>query len=52
MTRNKHVARKLRLAKALTSNQAIPVWVVVKTLRKVPYRPKLRHWRRSKLKNV
>ncbi len=52
MARNKHVARKLRLAKALKSNSAIPVWVVIKTLRKVPFRPKLRHWRRAKLGNI
>jgi len=52
MARNKHVARKLRLAKALKSNQGIPVWVVIKSLRKVPYRPRLRNWRRTKLKNV
>ncbi len=52
MARNKHVARKLRLARAYKSNSALPVWVVVKSLRKVPFRPRLRHWRRSKLKNV
>jgi len=52
MARNKHVARKLRLAKALKSNQGVPVWVVIKSLRKVPYRPRSRNWRRSKLKNV
>ncbi len=52
MARNKHVARKLRLAKAYKSNSALPVWVVVKSLRKVSFRPRLRHWRRSKLKNV
>ncbi len=52
MARNKHVARKLRLAKALKSNQGVPVWVVIKSLRKVPYRPRLRNWRRTKLKNV
>ncbi len=52
MARNKHVARKLRLAKAYKSNSALPIWVVVKSLRKVPFRPRLRHWRRSKLKNV
>ncbi len=52
MARNKHVARKLRLGAALNSNQGIPVWVVLKSLRKVPYRPKLRNWRRTKLKNV
>jgi len=52
VARNKHVARKLRLARAYKSNSALPVWVVVKSLRKVPFRPRLRHWRRSKLKNV
>ncbi len=52
MARNKHVARKLRLARALKSNSSIPVWVVIKTLRKVPYRPRRRNWRRSKLGNI
>lgn len=52
VARAKHVARKLRLASEAKSNRAIPVWVVVKTLRKVSWRPRLRHWRRSKLKNV
>ncbi|OYT51296.1 MAG: 50S ribosomal protein L39e [Desulfurococcales archaeon ex4484_204] len=52
MARNKHVARKLRLAKAFKSNSAIPVWVIVKTIRKVPYRPKLRNWSRTKLGNI
>lgn len=52
MARYKHVARKLRLARALKSNAAIPVWVVAKTMRRVTFRPRLRHWRRSKLKNI
>ncbi len=52
VARNKHLARKLRLARAAKSNSAIPVWVVVKTLRKVPFRPKLRNWRRTKLGNI
>ncbi|MCX8208260.1 MAG: 50S ribosomal protein L39e [Sulfolobales archaeon] len=52
MARNKHVARKLRLARAAKSNSAIPIWVVVKTRRRVSFRPRLRHWRRSKLGNV
>ncbi|MEM2021200.1 MAG: 50S ribosomal protein L39e [Zestosphaera sp.] len=52
MARAKHVARKLRLASAGNRNQALPIWVVVRTLRKVSWRPRLRHWRRSKLKNV
>jgi large subunit ribosomal protein L39e len=52
MARNKHVARKLRLAAAHNSNKPIPVWVTVKTRLRVrrPYR--LRHWRRVKLKNI
>ncbi len=52
MARNKHLARKLRLAKETKSNSAVPIWVVVKTRRRVPFRPRLRHWRRAKLKNV
>lgn len=52
MAKAKHVARKLRLASESKSNRALPVWVVVKTLRKVSWRPRPRHWRRSKLKNV
>ena len=52
MARNKHVARKLRLAKAGKSNSPTPVWVVMKTIRRVRYLPRLRHWRRTKLKNV
>ena len=52
MARNKALGRKLRLARAYKTNSAIPVWVVIKTIRKVPYRPKLRHWRRTKLGNV
>jgi large subunit ribosomal protein L39e len=52
VARVKHVAKKLRLARALKSNSAIPIWVVVKTMRRVTFRPRLRHWRRSKIKNV
>ncbi len=52
VSRNKHVAKKLRLAKATKSNSAIPIWVVVKTRRRIPFRPRLRHWRRTKLGNV
>ena len=50
MARNKPLARKLRLAKALKSNSAIPVWVIVRTMRRVTFRPRRRHWRRTKLK--
>ncbi|AMD31385.1 MAG: 50S ribosomal protein L39e [Acidilobus sp.] len=50
MSRHKPLARKLRLAKAFKSNQAVPAWVVVKTLRKFTFNPKRRQWRVSKLK--
>ncbi|AFZ70178.1 ribosomal protein L39E [Caldisphaera lagunensis DSM 15908] len=50
MARNKHLARKLRLAKAGKSNESVPVWVVVKTVRKFTRNPKSRNWRTSKLK--
>ncbi|MEZ0290413.1 MAG: 50S ribosomal protein L39e [Sulfolobales archaeon] len=52
MARVKALAKKLRLIKREKSNSPIPVWVVAKTLRKVKYRPRMRHWRRSKLDDV
>lgn len=52
MARNKHVARKLRLAAAYKSNRPIPIWVTMKTRLKVRRMFRLRHWRRSKLKNI
>lgn len=50
MARNKPLARKLRLARAFKSNRPVPVWVIIKTLRKFTFNPKRRHWRRTKLK--
>ncbi len=50
MARNKHLARKLRLAKALKSNSPVPAWVVIKTMRRFTFNPRRRHWRVSKLK--
>ena len=50
MARNKHVARKMRLARAFKSNQPVPAWVVIKTNRRIRFNPKRRHWRTSKLK--
>ncbi|MDI6701912.1 MULTISPECIES: 50S ribosomal protein L39e [Methanothermobacter] len=50
MSRNKHVARKLRMAKANRQNRRVPAWVMVKTNYKVRSHPKMRHWRRTKLK--
>lgn len=52
MARAKPLAKKLRLINREKSNSPIPVWVVAKTMRKVRYRPRLRHWRRSKLEDV
>ncbi len=45
-----HVARKLRLAKALKSNSPVPLWVIARTGGKFRRHPKIRHWRRVKLK--
>jgi len=50
MSRNRPLAKKLRLAKANKQNRRIPVWVMVKTNRKVRSHPKMRQWRRNKLK--
>lgn len=50
MSRNKHVAKKIRLAKAKKQNRRVPVWVLLKTNRRVRTHPKMRHWRRTKLK--
>ncbi|MET1124532.1 MAG: 50S ribosomal protein L39e [Archaeoglobaceae archaeon] len=45
----KTVGVKLRLAKALKANRRAPIWVTIKTKRRVFYSPKRRHWRRSRL---
>ncbi|MCD6369542.1 MAG: 50S ribosomal protein L39e [Thermoproteales archaeon] len=50
MASSKPLGKKLRLASALKSNRAVPLWVVVKTMGKVRRHPKRRHWRRSRLK--
>ena len=50
MARNKPYARKLRLARAAKSNSPVPLWVIARTLGKFRRHPKLRHWRRVKLK--
>ena len=49
MARYKHIARKLRLAKELKSNQRIPLWVILRTNRRVMPRRR-RNWRVTKLK--
>jgi large subunit ribosomal protein L39e len=50
MARNKPLAKKLRMAKALKSNSSVPTWVLVKTRGKVRRTPKQRNWRETKLK--
>ena len=51
MSRNRPLAKKLRLAKANRQNRRVPLWVMLKTNRKVRTHPKIRrHWRTSKLK--
>ena len=50
MSRNKPLAKKLRLAKANKQNRRIPIWAYAKTKRQLKYRPKPRNWRRHSLK--
>jgi large subunit ribosomal protein L39e len=50
MARNKPTARKRRLARARRRAKAVPLWVVLKTGRRVRVSVKRRHWRRVKLK--
>jgi len=52
LARAKPLAKKLRLINREKSNSPLPVWVVAKTMRELRYRPRLRHWRRSKLEDV
>jgi len=49
MARNKPLAKKLRLLKAMKSNRRVPAWVVIRTNRRFLTHPKIRNWRRSKL---
>ncbi len=46
----KTVGVKFRLAKFTKQNRRSPVWVSLKTKRRVFGSPKRRHWRTSKLK--
>jgi len=48
MARNKPLAKKLRLASALKSNYQVPVWVIVRTRRRVTRKVR-RNWRRSRM---
>ncbi len=46
----KTVGVKKRLAKALKQNRRAPVWITIRTKRRVFASPKRRHWRRKRLK--
>ncbi len=46
----KTVGVKKRLAKALKQNRRAPIWITIKTNRRVIDSPKRRHWRRKRLK--
>ncbi len=46
----KTVGVKKRLAKFLKSNKRPPVWITIKTNRRVITSPKRRFWRHKKLK--
>ncbi len=48
MARYRPLASKLRYARAMRENHRIPLWVYLRTNRKVRYRP-LRNWRSSRL---
>ncbi|MCD6171550.1 MAG: 50S ribosomal protein L39e [Thermoplasmata archaeon] len=50
MARNKHIARKKRLLKAMKGNRRVPAWIVLKTNRRFMQHPKRRNWRRNNLK--
>jgi large subunit ribosomal protein L39e len=50
MAHYKPLAKKLRLAKAGKSNSPVPVWVTIKTRRRVRFNTRRRHWRRTNLK--
>jgi large subunit ribosomal protein L39e len=50
MARNKPLAKKLRMAKAMRSNSSVPSWVVMKTGGRVRRTPGQRKWRETKLK--
>jgi large subunit ribosomal protein L39e len=44
----KGVGKKLRLAKKGKQNRRVPVWVIVRTARRIMTHPKRRHWRRER----
>lgn len=47
MSSNKTQEKKELLASAAKTNKRVPVWVMMKTNRKVSANPKQSHWRRA-----
>ena len=50
MSKRKSSELKKKLAKALTQNRRLPVFVIARTKKKVSRNPKARHWRHRKMK--
>ncbi len=50
MSRNKDAKKKMVLAKKLSQNRRIPIFVIAKTARRVTRNTKQRHWRGRKMK--
>ncbi|MFH1424636.1 MAG: 50S ribosomal protein L39e [archaeon] len=47
MSSIKHISTKTRLAKKGRQNRIVPLWVIMKTNRKVRTHPQRRYWRAS-----
>ncbi|MFH1100832.1 MAG: 50S ribosomal protein L39e [Methanobacteriota archaeon] len=50
MASHKTLGKKLRLMKATKSNRRVPAWIMIRTNRRFTRHPKMRNWRRNKLK--
>ncbi|MCD6095788.1 MAG: 50S ribosomal protein L39e [Thermoprotei archaeon] len=50
MAKGKPLGKKLRLAHALKQNRRPPIWVLMRTMGRFRTHPKLRNWRRKRLK--
>ena len=50
MSSHKPLGRKLRLYRALKGNRRVPAWIMIRTNRRFLRHPKVRNWRRNKLK--
>ncbi len=46
----KPFGKKIRLAKALKQNRRVPLFVILRTKGRVRFHPKMRFWRRQKIK--